>query len=176
VSPRGHTSVDLRIVTAQIGRPPREPWRVGALCAFGYPSVIVSPSVLADATPFPNYAWLTCPWLVERVGERESAGETARWAHEAREDAQLAGELADVDSAVREARAVESSGADACASVGIAGQRDPLGVKCLHAHVALALVGIDDPIGRSLLGKIGTACVEERCAGFADDPGLGGDA
>lgn len=149
---------------------------MGVRCVFGYPSVIVSPSLLADATPFPNYAWLTCPWLVERLGERESAGETARWAQFAREDAMLAGRLADVDAAVREARSAESGGIDACSDVGIAGQRDPLGVKCLHAHVALALVGMDDPIGHSLLGKIGTACADERCARFVQDLATGGDA
>jgi hypothetical protein len=39
-----------------------------------------------------------------------------------------------------------------------------LGVKCLHAHVALALLGIADPIGMAELGKVESACKDARCA------------
>jgi hypothetical protein len=42
-------------------------------------------------------------------------------------------------------------------------------VKCLHAHLALALVGIDDPIGRALLGQGDTDCPDERCARLIGD-------
>jgi len=164
VSPPGHPSAESQIVAAQMGRVPRDPWRVGSHCQFGYPATIVSPSVLADATPFPNLAWLTCPWLVLAIGELESAGEIARWAQLAREDADVAASLQTTDSHVRELRAMESGGSDACSSVGIAGQRDPLGVKCLHAHVALALIGVHDPIGEAILSEVGTVCPDERCA------------
>ena len=56
-----------------------------------------------------------------------------------------------------------------CVSVGIAGQRDPLGVKCLHAHLALALVGVDDPIGIHLLGEGDPVCPDRRCARLIQD-------
>jgi hypothetical protein len=69
-----------------------------------------------------------------------------------------------IDAALRTVRAAESGGEDACANVGTAGQRDPLGVKCLHAHVALALVGLDDPVGEAELGKIDRTCPDDRCA------------
>ena len=72
--------------------------------------------------------------------------------------------LREVDAEVREMRAAESGGADACEGVGVAGQRDPLGVKCLHAHIALALVGLDDPVGAGELGKIQRECPDGRCA------------
>jgi hypothetical protein len=120
--------------------------------------------LLSDGTPFPAYAWLTCPWLAERVGALESSGEIARWSQRAGDDGELAAALRSTDAAVRYARAAESDGADACADVGIAGQRDPLGVKCLHAHVALQLAGIADRIGSEVLGKIGYACDDERCS------------
>lgn len=66
-------------------------------------------------------------------------------------------------------RAEEAGGVDPCFTVGLAGQRDPLGVKCLHAHVALALVGVDDPVGAELLGKTGSACADARCARLVGD-------
>jgi hypothetical protein len=147
-----------------MGRVPREPWRIAARCAYGFPSVIVSPSSLDDGTPFPNYAWLTCPHFAEALSARESHGATRAWAERAATDQKLASALVTSDAAVRAARAMESGGEDACASVGVAGQRDPLGVKCLHAHVALALVGVADPIGSEELGKIEPTCANGRCA------------
>jgi hypothetical protein len=158
---------EAALVSAQLARAPREPWRIAVRCAHGYPSAIVSPSRLADGTPFPAYAWLTCPHLLEALSAAESAGVTARWGERAAADEQLAARLVAADAAVRAARAAESGGEDTCASVGVAGQRDPLGVKCLHAHVALALVGIDDPIGAEELGKIQPTCSGARCSSLA---------
>lgn len=154
---------DVAIVTAQLGRSAREPWRVAARCHYGFSTVIVSPSRLADGTLFPTMAWLTCPYLAETLSAEESAGATARWATRAQNDLKLAASLAETDAALRAARAAESDDVDECVSVGLAGQRDPLGVKCLHAHVALQLIGIDDPVGAEELGKIETACTDARC-------------
>lgn len=140
------------------------PWRVAARCGFGRPTVIVSPSRLADGTPFPTYAWLTCPHLVERVGLAESAGGAADFAARALRDPLFESSLRVLDTRVRELRAVESAGVDACPAVGVGGQRDPLGVKCLHVHVALTLLGEDDPIGSELLSEIPRECEEDRCA------------
>jgi len=135
----------------------------------------MSPSVLADGTPFPNLVWLTCPWLVLAVGELESAGEVARWAQRARDDAELAASLRATEVQVRDRRAVEGGGVDGCVNVGIAGQRDPLGVKCLHAHVALALIGVSDPIGEAILHEVGTVCPDERCARLREVTGEDAD-
>jgi hypothetical protein len=44
-----------------------------------------------------------------------------------------------------------------------------LGVKCLHAHIALTLVGVDDPIGSALLGEGEADCPDRRCARLIDD-------
>ncbi len=124
----------------------------------------MSPSVLVDGTLFPTYAWLTCPHLSLLLSVLETAGAAAGWAARAVTDPELAEKLVATDIAVRVGRAIESGGEDTCVSVGLAGQKDPLGVKCLHAHVALALVGIDDPIGVEELGKIMTTCSNVRCA------------
>ncbi|MDP2234749.1 MAG: DUF501 domain-containing protein [Actinomycetota bacterium] len=151
------------MLALQIGRAPRSPWRTAVRCGFGHPSVIASPSRLEDGTPFPTLMWLTCPWLVEHVGEAESAGATTKWAQRASTEPELADALTAADAAVRVLRAGESGGDDACAGTGIAGQRDPLGVKCLHAHVALVLAGVADPIGGAVLGQVEPECPDDRC-------------
>jgi len=174
VSDSARLSTEQVLVAAQMGRTPREPWRVGSRCGFGFPSAIISPSVLAEGTPFPTFAWLTCPWLVEQVGELESAGETDRWSRCAAEQPALADALRATDDRLRQARAAEGGGHDACSSTGIAGQRDPLAVKCLHAHVALQLVGLADPIGTEVLAAIGSRCSDERCVAIRGRVGGGG--
>jgi len=166
----GDAGRERGLVAAQMGREPREPWRVAARCRYGYPSVIASPSRLADGTPFPTFAWLTCPWLVAAVSVEESAGEIDAWSQRAAGDEALAEALRKADAILRERRAAEGGGEDDCAGTGLAGQKDPLGVKCLHAHVALALAGIRDPIGEAVLGKIGTACEDERCSALTRPP------
>jgi hypothetical protein len=161
-----HAAGDIPIVAAQMGRAPRDPWRVGARCAFGYPQALISPAVLDDGSRFPNLAWLTCPFLNEKASADESAGATSRWASRASTEPDLALRLRALDAAVRAARLIES-GDDPCADVGVAGQADPLGVKCLHAHLALSLCGFDDPIGAELLGAWGGVCSDGRCARIA---------
>jgi hypothetical protein len=168
MSPAAATADD-RVVSAQLGREPRAPWRVGARCTYGFPTAVVSPSRLTDGTPFPTFAWLTCPWLSERAAAAESRGDTAEWGRKASTDPVLAARLEQIDTEVRKRRAQESDGTDRCRTVGIAGQRDPLGVKCLHAHLALALVGLDDPIGEALLGEGDPVCGDQRCARLIDD-------
>lgn len=162
-----HTVAEAAVVTSQLGRSPREPWRVAVRCRWGLPSVIASPSRLADGTPFPTLFWLTCPWIAEGVSAVESGGGAATWARTARSDAAVASLLRDADAALRQARRAESGREDTCETVGIGGQRDPLGVKCLHVHAAAFLAGIDDPVGRAVVGNTGDACPDARCARFA---------
>lgn len=152
------------LVAWQLGRTPRGPWRVLARCEFGFPSVIASPPLLDDGDRFPTWAWLTCPWLARVCADLESQGATAAFAQRASVDEAFASGLRAADARVRRERAVEAGGEDCCADVGLAGQREPLGVKCLHAHVALALSGIDDPVGAEVLAESGVACSDRRCA------------
>lgn len=132
-------------------------------CGFGFPAVIATPSRLPEGEPFPTLYWLTCPHLIDAVGHLESAGEIEAWAVRLAAEPDLAQRMCDADAAYRSARAAESGDDDACATVGIAGQRDPLGTKCLHAHVATALAGIKDPIGESILGSLAHECEDDLC-------------
>jgi hypothetical protein len=129
--------------------------------------VIAVAPVLEDGSLFPTTFWLTCPRLVEAVGVLESAGEGARSARRIARSARLALAAAAADVAYREARRSEGGGVDPCAGVGVAGQRDPLTVKCLHARLAAHLAGIADPVGAevaaALAGAVDTGCVDSRC-------------
>ena len=166
------THAEAALVAAQVGREPRGPWRVAAHCVHGFPTVVVSPPVLDDGTPFPTWAWLTCPWLSDAVAAQESSRQGAVWGERLASDPGLAERMREADARLRRERAREvPAGTDPCSAVGIAGGRDPLQVKCLHAHVALSLAGIDDPVGAALLARFGAACEDARCArlGEGDD-------
>ncbi len=156
-------STDEETVSRQLGRPPRGAWRVAERCSWGYPTVIATPSRLASGEPFPTLFWLTCPHLVDAVGALESSGEVEAWAVRLAGDPGLADRMRTADAVYRTARAAESAGDDACPDVGMAGQRDPLATKCLHAHVAAALGGTGDPVGEAVLGQIERECGDERC-------------
>jgi uncharacterized protein len=165
VGPLAPTPSDSAIVTAQLGREPRGDWLVAVRCSFGYPQTITTPPLVEGDTPFPTLHWLTCPWLAEGVSAAESAGGAAHWAGRLSADPGLARRMLRADAHYREGRAAASpSGPDPFPDVGIAGQRDPLATKCLHAHVAAALAGIDDPVGVEVLDALGTDCPDGRCA------------
>lgn len=162
------TRGDTFVVEGQLGRTPRSPWRVAHRCVYGHPSVIVSPPRLEDGTLFPTWAWLTCPYLVEEASARESAGWSERWLRRVERDPEAGAALRRADEQLRAARAAEGGGEDPCAGTGVAGQLGWKGPKCLHAHLALALLGIDDPIGADVAGETGEACDDERCSRLLD--------
>ena len=155
---------DEATVARQLGRAPRGAWSVAARCAWGRPTVIVTPPSLPGGEPFPTVLWLTCPWLAERVSALESAGGTGEWSARLAADESLASRMRAADGAYRARRARLAGGEDPCRGTGVAGQRDPLGTKCLHAHVAAALGGLDDPIGLELLESVQRECPDDRCA------------
>lgn len=154
---------DEDVIALQTGRAPRSPWRVARRCQYGHPSTIVSPSVLDDGSRFPTWAWLTCPHLSEHASRAESSGELAAWNARLACDPVLAAGLALTEHALGQARWQEGAGCDACEGAGVAGQRAAGNVKCLHAHAALFLAGIDDPVGAAVVGEAGESCGTDRC-------------
>jgi hypothetical protein len=158
-----------RVVAAQLRRAPRAPWRVATTCKYGFAQVIASPSVLEDGERFPTWAYLTCPYLTKVIAAEESAGACERWTQDLKRRAKCAVALLDVDREVRRKRAAEGGGKDACADVGLAGQKSPLKVKCIHAHVAYALVGLNDPIGKEFLSRHSRTCADRRCQKFMSE-------
>ena len=162
---------DAMCVAHQLGRTPRGPWRVAVRCSHGSPTVLAVVPTLEDGTPFPTTFWLSCPHLCAIAAAAESAGEAARWSARAAEDSSLIVSLLAADAVYRAARAIEGGGEDPCDGVGVAGQADPLAVKCLHARVAAAAAGLPDPIGVELLTRGPRECDDDRCACAPSVPG-----
>ena len=138
------------------------------MCGHGHPRVIAVAPSLEDGARFPTTFWLTCPHLVEAVHALESAGEHRLWTDRATAEPGLAARLEAADLAYRSARRDEGGGVDPCATVGVAGQADPLAVKCLHARLAAALAGIADPVGEGVLARLAvdggpTDCSDAAC-------------
>lgn len=158
------SAAEHALVAAQLRRAPRLPWRVAVRCPFDRPAVIATPPRLADGSPFPTLYWLSCPRLVARVGGLESAGGADEWVDRFAADDALASRALLADAAYRAARLEEGGGEDPCADVGVAGLRDPLKTKCLHAHVAAFVAGIDDPVGERSLVEVGCWCEDDECA------------
>jgi hypothetical protein len=154
---------DRQVVSSQLGRPPRGDWQVRSRCSHGCPVVIAVAPVLETGELFPTAFWLTCPWLAAAVSKAESGGAAARLTAALADDDRLASAAAAADLAYREARATLGGGADPCSSVGVAGQADPLVVKCVHARVAASLAGVRDPAGDRALADLASTGVPTEC-------------
>jgi hypothetical protein len=165
----GDQGEDAPTLRAQLGRDVRGPWAVAARCSFGHPTVIAVGPMLDDGTPFPTTLWLSCPWLTAAVSDLESAGAGTMWAARIADDPALAEQVAAADERYRSARAASCVGTDPCAGVGVAGQTDPLAVKCLHARAAAEAGGLGDPVGAGVLAALAARedgaleCPDDRC-------------
>jgi len=160
---------DQAALRFQLGREPRGRWRVVARCTHGAPVVVATSPVLEGGEPFPTLFWLTCPTLSAIVSAMESEGATDAWSERLAGDPVLAGRMRAADARYRQMRRAEADGADPCHDVGIAGQRDPLKTKCLHAHVAAYLAGVADPIGEAVVANAMWECDDARCTRGAED-------
>ncbi len=128
-------------------------------CPFGLPAVTEQDPYDEFGTPFPTTYYLTCPQLVAAVARVEAAGGVERWSSEAAADEGLAASLAEATKLQRRLRdelAGDRIGRDGGASldlgIGGAGRRGSL--KCLHAHVAFALVHPEYELGRRIVDEV----------------------
>lgn len=170
---------DVRAVSHQIGRPARGVLAVAVRCRFGRPMVtVVAPVLWGDVRPdhgrparppepFPTTFWLTCPYLVAEVSALESTGWIGRLEQEVGRQGPLAEELmqahweaARVRRALASPRALQELGRRSPLAVrrllesGVAGIHHPLGIKCLHAHLAHHLALSGNPVGRRVVGLL----------------------
>ena len=159
---------DRAIVERQLGRPPRAFHRVVRRCPYGLPAVTEQLPYAADGAPFPTTYYLTCPHAVAAVARLEAAGGVERWSAAAAADPIL---RASVEQATEEQRAVRKelaagrSARDGGASLelGIGGSVRPLGLKCLHAHVAFALARPGYLLGERIVAELGQLFPEDGC-------------
>lgn len=93
-------------------------------------------------------------------------------------DPDLAERMRRADDRYRALRSALGFGDDPCAGVGVAGQADPLVVKCLHARIAAFLGGTGDPVGERVLADLGAdaECANDECAALDADSGAEVDA
>lgn len=166
-------SIDDRATVArQLGRAPRALRRVVRRCPWGLPAVTEQEPYDDSGAPFPTTYYLTCRHLIASVSRLEAAGGVERWS------AALAGDRAlrfDLERATAEQVAIRRSlaagraGADEGASLdsGIGGSRNPLQLKCLHAHVAFALARPGHLVGEAVLAELPAQWPAERCCSLA---------
>ena len=143
---------DIRLVSAQLGRPARNVIGIPARCVCGAPTVVATAPRLADGTPFPTLYYLTHPAATAAISDLEATQVmnefTAILADDQEMQAQYRlaheGYVADRDSilAVPELDGISAGGM-------------PVRVKCLHALAGHALStgpGVN-PIGDLALAR-----------------------
>ncbi|MEY4532403.1 MAG: hypothetical protein RI926_172 [Actinomycetota bacterium] len=137
---------DIRIVSAQLGRPARDVIGIPARCVCGAPTVVATAPRLSDGTPFPTFYYLTHPAATIAMSDLEATQVMAEFTDilNADEDMQKQYHLAHEQfMADRESVAVVPE------LDGISAGGMPVRVKCLHAlagHALAAGPGVN-PIG-----------------------------
>jgi len=151
---------DQRIITCQLGRQIRGLIEVAVRCQYGYPQAIrVYP--LLEGQPFPTLFWLTCPFLCRAISQLESAGWIGRIERLLHKDGDLKrrmnnahrayiGERHELLSVEDRADLADIEASKSLLEKGIGGISDLRHVKCLHLHVAHALVRTN-PVGEIVL-------------------------
>ena len=147
------TPHDADIVTAQLGRPPRDLVGVAHRCPCGNPDVVATSPRLADGTPFPTYYYLTCPVACSEIGTLEAQGLMRQMNERLGSDPVLAQSHRRAHEAyVRDRSAHGDVPEIARQSAGGMPER----VKCLHALVAHSLAagpGVN-PLGDEALSSL----------------------
>lgn len=137
------TEADRVAVEVDLGRPPRGAFRVVVRrISDRRPVVVENAPLLRDGTPMPTLHWLVGPELSARVGRLEAEGGVR--SAEAEVGLERIDRLHAAHAADRE-RLMPADWNGHRPSGGIGGTRR--GVKCLHAHLASWLAGVEDPVG-----------------------------
>lgn len=143
------TARDLEIMAAQLGRTMRGVLGIGARCACGAATVVVTSPRLPDGTPFPTFYYLTHPAATASASRLEADGTMAEL-QQRLDDEETADAYAGAHAAYLADREAHSH-VEEIAGISAGGM--PTRVKCLHAVLAHALVagpGVN-PIGDATL-------------------------
>ena len=162
------TEADRAVVARQIGREPRAFRRVAVRCPFGRPAVTEQSPYDREGNPFPTTYYVTCRRLVAAISRLEAAGGVERWTAAAAADPVLADSLAAAHEESRRLRrelAAGETGRDAGASLdlGVGGAGRHGSLKCLHAHVGLALARPGYELGARILAELEPLWPPDRC-------------
>ena len=140
------TDKDIRTVSAQLGRPPRDVVGISARCVCGAPTVVSTKPRLDDGTPFPTFYYLTHPAATAAMSELEATQVMVEFSELLAADEKLREAYEDAHHAFIADR--EQFG-EVPEIHGISAGGMPVRVKCLHAlagHALAAGPGVN-PIG-----------------------------
>jgi hypothetical protein len=148
MSPSAPSADEIDQVARLLGRPPGGRFRIVVRRVDGSPVVIENAPHLDDGTPMPTLFWLVDPSLREQVSRVESLGGVKRL--EATLDPHAVDEAHQRYARRREALVEHPELPQP--SGGVGGTRT--GLKCLHAHLAAFLAGLEDVAGRAVSEEI----------------------
>lgn len=130
------TDDDVRIVTAQLGRPARDVVGIPARCACGAPTVVATAPRLSDGTPFPTLYYLCHPGATAAVSTLEATGVMADFTRRLAEEP----ELRAAHQRAHDAYLADREGLGHVPEIAhVTAGGMPERVKCLHALVGHAL-------------------------------------
>lgn len=144
-----------------------EDTRVVCECVYGMPLVVDAPCSTLMETP--TLYWLTCPKLRSCVGMLEGQGYTRlinlRLGKDDTMRAQLENRCRQIVETRRSMAGRSPEGVpESLLCSGIDGGRDPMYIKCLHAHLADYMAGHDNPIGAMVAGSVGEIKCSDKCS------------
>lgn len=160
---------DIRIVSAQLGRPARDVVGIAARCVCGAPTVVSTRPRLADGTPFPTFYYLTHPVATAAMSYLEAAQVMVECTELLAADPVVAAAYTRAHEeylADREQYGV----VDEIAGVSAGGM--PTRVKCLHAlagHALAAGPGVN-PIGDLALERSAWSPNVCQCPDYGVEP------
>jgi len=138
-----HSDEDHETVKLLLGREPRGAFDVVVRDALGGPVVLRNHPLLDDGTPMPTRFWLVGASERLLVSRLESAQGVSRAETEV-DPIEL--ERCHASYSNERDAQIPSDHTGPRPHGGVGGTR--VGVKCLHAHYANRLSGVDDPVGR----------------------------
>lgn len=159
---------DIRIVSAQLGRPARDVVGIAARCVCGAPTVVSTAPRLSDGTPFPTFYYLTHPLATAAMSFLEAAQLMVEFTELLERDDEV---RAAYEAAHRQYLADRESIAVVAEIAGISAGGMPTRVKCLHAlagHALAAGPGVN-PIGDLALERSNWSPDVCRCPDYGVD-------
>ena len=157
---------DVRLVSAQLGRPARDVIGIPARCVCGAPTVVATAPRLADGTPFPTLYYLTHPAATAAISDLEATQVMNEFSAVLAEDEDM---RADYQAAHESYIADRDSILVVPELDGISAGGMPIRVKCLHALAGHALSvgpGIN-PIGDLALARCSWSPTVCQCLDYS---------
>lgn len=163
------TEMDIRVLSAQLGRKVRDVAEIPARCVCGNPLVAATAPRLANGTPFPTVFYLAHPALTAAASRLEAEGLMYEMTDRLAEDQDLAHRYQQAHEnylAERERIRVASGTGEVPEIAGVSAGGMPTRVKCLHAvlgHTLSVGRGVN-PMGDETLESIAQWWTPEQCA------------